>query len=139
MYPTQPSRQPTARRPFGCQRVDPRHDRAGDDGLFHSQETAEAAANASIGIETSRLFVTVENKSGAPMINMTVAIVSVAGQPFTRLLSRLENREKREIALGDFGGRDGTPFSLRVVRPKAVRVTAEDIISRKHDVEVRWR
>jgi hypothetical protein len=108
-------------------------------GCSNSQETAEASAKTSIGIQTSQLFVTVENKSGAPLVNLTVAVVSVGGQPFTRLLSRLENGEKREISLGDFGGRDGTPFSLRVVRPKAVRVTGEDVASKKYDVEVPWR
>jgi hypothetical protein len=104
-----------------------------------NRETAQAAAQTSIGVQTSQLFVTIENKAGAPLVNMTVAIVSVGGQPFTRLLSRLENGEKRDVSLSDFGGRDGTPFSLRVVRPKTVRVTAEDVASKKYEVEVPWR
>jgi hypothetical protein len=103
------------------------------------KEAAEAAANASIGVQTSQLFVTIENKAGAPLVNITVAILSVAGQPFTRLVSRLENGEKRDLALGDFGGRDGTPFSLRVVRPRTVRVTAEDVANKKYEVDVPWR
>jgi hypothetical protein len=103
------------------------------------QEAALATENASIGIQTSQLFVTIENKAGAPLVNITVAILSVAGQPFTRLVSRLENGEKRDLSLGDFGGRDGTSFSLRVVRPKTVRVTAEDVAYKKYEVSVPWR
>jgi hypothetical protein len=99
----------------------------------------QSAASSSIGVETSQLFVTVENKAGAPLVNITVAILSTSGQPFSKFVSRMENGEKRDISLGDFSGKDGTPFSLRVVKPKAVKVTAEDVASKKHDAEVSWR
>ena len=97
------------------------------------------SADAPIRVETSNLFVTVENKAGAPLVNVTVAVVSTGNQSFTKFISRMENGEKRDISLGDFSGRDGTTFSLRVVKPKAVKVTAEDVASKKHDVEVDWR
>jgi hypothetical protein len=100
---------------------------------------AGGSGSAEIGIETSQLFVTVENKAGAPLVNVTVAILSTSGQPFTKFLSRMENGEKRDVSLGDFSGKDGTPFSLRVVKPKAVRVSAEDVANKKHESEVAWR
>jgi hypothetical protein len=97
------------------------------------------AANAAIGVQTTQLFVTIENKAGTPLINITAAILAVGGQPFTRLISRMENGEKRDISLNDFSGKDGTTFSLRVVRPKTVRVTAEDLANKKYEVEVDWQ
>ena len=118
---------------------------AGTVGLASSAcsggEEAAQAENAAIRVQTSQLFVTVENNAGAPLINMTVAIVPLgAGSPpFTRLVTRMENGEKRDISLNDFASRDGTIFSLRVNRPKAVRVTAEDVVNKKHDVQVAWR
>jgi hypothetical protein len=102
-------------------------------------QDAAQAADAPIGIQTSQLFVTIENRAGGPLINISAAIVSVGGLPFTRLISRMETSEKRDIPLSDFAGRDGTTFNLRIVRPKSVRVTAEDLASKKYEVEVAWK
>jgi hypothetical protein len=104
------------------------------------RESAQAqGASASIGVQMTELFVTIENKAGTPLINVTVSIVSVGGLPFTRLVSRMENGERRDMSLAEFSGRDGTTFSLRVVRPKSVRVTAEDLAGKKHEAEVPWK
>ena len=73
------------------------------------------------------------------VLSISVAILSTGGQAFTRLVPRLENGEKRDISLSDFSGRDGTTFNLRVVTPKKVRVSAEDVASKKHDIEVSWK
>ena len=97
---------------------------------------AGQADDAAIRVETSQLFVTVENKAGAPLVNVTVAVVSTGNQAFTKFISRMESGEKRDISLGDFSGRDGTTFSLRVVKPKTVKVSAEDVANKKHDVDV---
>jgi hypothetical protein len=46
-----------------------------------------------------------------------MAILPVGWQTeFTKFFGRPENSEKRDISLGNFSGRDGTPFSLRVIR-----------------------
>jgi hypothetical protein len=103
------------------------------------RETAEAAANAPFGVQTTELFVTIENKAGTPLINVAASIVSVSGQPFTRLVSRMENGEKRDFSLNGFSGRDGTTFSLRVVRPKSVRVAGEDLAGQKYQADVAWK
>jgi hypothetical protein len=104
------------------------------------RETAQAeGASAPIGLQTSDLFVTVQNKAGTPLINVTVTIMSVTGLPFTRLVSRMENGAKRDISLSEFSGRDGTPFSSRIVRPKRVRVTGEDLTGNKQEAEVPWK
>ena len=102
-------------------------------------ETAEAAANASIGIATSQMFVTIENKAGTPLVNLNVTIHAPGAPPYGHFISRLESAEKRDISLADFSSRDGTSFSLRLVTPRSVQVTASDLTSKQYDAETRWR
>jgi hypothetical protein len=96
--------------------------------------------DAPIGIETSQLSIVIENKVGMPLLDVDVAIVPVGRATlFNKLIGRLENAEKRDLRPGDFYGRDGTSFSLRVVRPQAVRVTAKDLNGKAYKVETPWR
>jgi hypothetical protein len=97
-------------------------------------------SNAAIGVQTSQLSIVVENKVGMPLTDVDIAIVPVGGATeFKKYIGRLENAEKRDLSLGDFYGRDGTPLSLRVVRPKSVRITAKDLTNNPYKVEVPWR
>jgi hypothetical protein len=50
----------------------------------------------------------------------------------------VENGEKRTLLLGDFTGQDGTNFSLRLVRPKTVRVKGKDLVGKTYDIAVPW-
>jgi hypothetical protein len=95
---------------------------------------------SSISVATSSMFVTVTNTAGLPLLDVNVAIVPV-GQPneYGRFVGRMENAEKREIALGDFNGRDGTPFSLRITRPQSVHVIAKDMNGKNYEVSVPWQ
>jgi type IV pilus biogenesis protein CpaD/CtpE len=98
------------------------------------------AENAPIAIETSQMSVVIVNKVGMPLTDVDVAIVPVGGATeFKKFIGRMENAEKRDLALGGFYGRDGTTFSLRVVRPKAVRVTGKDLNAKPYNVEARWQ
>jgi hypothetical protein len=75
-----------------------------------------------------------------PLVDVEVTIVPVGGATqFTKFAGRMENAEKRDIALGSFAGRDGMPFSLRVVRPRTVRVTGKDLNNNPVKVEVPWK
>ena len=104
-----------------------------------STEEAAQGGNAPIGIQTSQFSVTLENKAGLPLVDLEVAILAVDGLAYTHLVPRLENAEKRDLALTDFAGRDGTTFNLRVVRPKNVRVTGKDVTDKEYEVEVLWK
>jgi hypothetical protein len=97
------------------------------------------AANAPIGIETSQMFVTIENKAGLTLLNLSVAIQPAGAPAFTHLIYRMENAEKRDVPLRDFSSRDGTTFNLRLVKPKTVRVTATDVTNKAYDVQAPWR
>jgi hypothetical protein len=97
------------------------------------------AGPAFLGLMTSSMFVTIENRAGGPLLDVRLAIKPIGGvTEFTKLISRMEAGEKRNISLRDFGGRDGTPFNLRVVRPKEVSVTAVDLMSKKYAMTVPW-
>lgn len=96
--------------------------------------------NAPIGIQNSQLSIVIENKVGMPLTDVDVAILPVGGATeFKKFVGRMENAEKRDLSLGSFYGRDGTTFNLRVVRPRAVRVTGKDLNAKPYSVEARWQ
>ena len=98
------------------------------------------AANAPIGIQNSQMSIVIENRVGMPLTDVDVSIVPVGGATeFKKFVGRMENAEKRDLSLGGFFGRDGTTFSLRVVRPRIVRVTGKDLNAKPYNVEVRWQ
>ncbi len=104
------------------------------------QGVANQAADAPIKVETSQMYVTVKNESGMALNDVTVAIMPMGRTTlYTEFVGRMENAETRKIMLGDFNGRDGTPFSLRVVKPKAVQVKGTDVAGKPHEVEVGWK
>ena len=114
-------------------------------GILVSSETACArnretvqAADALIGIDTSQMFVTVENRTGAPLLDMTIAI-QTAGAQFTHLLTRLEAGQKQDIPVSSFSSRDGTTFNLRFSRPRAVHASALDLTGKKFEAQVSWK
>jgi type IV pilus biogenesis protein CpaD/CtpE len=98
------------------------------------------AADAPIMIQNSQMSIVIVNKVGMPLTDVDVSIVPVGGATeFKKFVGRMENAEKRDLALGGFYGRDGTTFSLQVVRPRAVRVTGKDLNAKPCNVEARWR
>jgi len=75
-----------------------------------------------------------------PLTDVDVSIVPVGGATeFKKFVGRMENAEKKDIALGGFFGRDGTTFNLRVVKPRAVRVTGKDLTGKAYTIESAWR
>jgi hypothetical protein len=95
---------------------------------------------AFMGVELSSIVMVIENQAAQPLLDIRLAIKPVGGATeFTKLVNRMEAGEKRTISLGDFGGRDGTPFSLRVVRPKEVGVTAVNLMGQKFSMTKPWK
>jgi hypothetical protein len=86
------------------------------------------------------MFITVKNDAGLPLTDVTVSIAPPTRTTvYTKYLGRLDNAESRDIMLGDFSGRDGTPFSLRVVTPKTVEVTGSGADGKTYNVTVPWK
>ena len=103
------------------------------------QGTAQDA-DAPVKIVTSQMYVTVRNDSGAPLSDVTVAIVPVGRQTiYNKFIGRLENSESKNVMLGEFLGRDGTPFSLRVVKARSVEIKGKDVKGKDYTAEVAWR
>jgi hypothetical protein len=105
-----------------------------------SEQGAAQDSNAPVKILTSQMYVTVRNDSGAPLNDVSVAIVPIGRQTiYNKFVGRLENSESRNVMLGDFLGRDGTPFSLRVVKPRSVEIKGKDVKGKDYSAEVAWR
>jgi hypothetical protein len=101
---------------------------------------ASQGSDAPLKVEMSQMFITVRNESGVPLTEVTVGIVPPTRTTvYTKFFGRLENAEARDIMLGDFSGRDGTPFSLRVVRPKLVEVKGTGADGKIYSVSVPWK
>ena len=105
-----------------------------------SSSQPAAQDQALISVQTSKLSVVVENKAGMRLIDVEVAIVPVGmATQFMKFAGRMESAEKRTFELSSFRSRDGTSFSLRVVRPKTVRVTGKDLNNKVIQVDVPWK
>ena len=99
-----------------------------------------AGGPALIEVETSSLFMSVVNRSGGALNDVHISIVPVGGATqFVATISRMESGEKRDLSLAEFRGRDGTPFSLRVHKPKTVRVSGTNLDGKAVEVEKPWR
>jgi hypothetical protein len=83
-------------------------------------------------------IITVENRTGQPLVDVTLSIKS-GMLTFTDRVSRLEANEKRPIRHGDFTSRDGTSFNLRVARPRDVAVSAKNLEGKTFETTVPWK
>ena len=113
-------------------------------GLFFAgcseQGSASQGSDAPVLVSTSSMFLTVKNQAGVPLTDVTVSIVPPTRTTvYTKFFGRLENSESRDIMFGDFTGRDGTPLSLRVVKPKTVEVKGTGADAKTYEVSIPWR
>jgi hypothetical protein len=109
--------------------------RQGETGAVASSGTAPAA----VGIEMSPSYLTIENRAGLPLVDVTIAIKSMSGLSFTKSIPRLETGAKRDLALSELRGNDGTTFSTQFQRPKQVLLKATDLVGKKYEIEVPWK
>jgi hypothetical protein len=100
--------------------------------------TAGQSADFLLVDTASPSVINVENRTGAPLIDVTLAIKG-GMLTFTNRVSRLEASEKRPLKYGDFTSRDGTSFNLRVARPKDIAVTAKNLEGKTFETTVPWR
>jgi hypothetical protein len=112
---------------------------SGDSALGDSA-VGTAGASAPINIVQSSMFLSVENQAGQPLVDIAISIQPVGGtMPYTTRVSRLESGGKKDLSFGDFAGRDGTRFNLRIARPRAITVTAADLVGKKYETTVPWK
>ena len=95
------------------------------------------SADAPFGVALEQTYLTIENRSGGPIISGTVSIMTGSLRPpFTMALPRLEHLDKRDFPLRNFRGNDGTEFSRRVARAQRIRITASDVSGKKFEMDV---
>jgi hypothetical protein len=106
------------------------------------QDTAAAATSGETptfaSVQHSSIDVTVENQAGQPLVDVVIAIKPIGRSPYTKEIRRVENGQKRSFSLSEFTGNDGTPFSLRLARPKEITVTAVDALGKKVEMTTPW-
>ncbi len=97
---------------------------------------ADSSVDAPFAVEVSQTFITVENRTGGPLVGGEVQIIPVGIlPPFTARLPRLENGGETTIRLNTFRG-SGGPFNRNIARGRSVKVTATDQFGEVHEHEV---
>ena len=98
------------------------------------------AEDAPIRVDVLPMYISVENRAGMALRDVQVKIVPYGGATeFIQTVYRMANAEKKDFMLGDFRGKDGTPFNARVVKVKMVQVSGTDINGTLVEVEVPWK
>jgi hypothetical protein len=104
-----------------------------------SGAAAQEDPNAPVLLGVSEPYITVQNRAGLALSDVTVAVVSYNGLEFTKTFSRIENSQRREISFTELSSRDGTQFNPRFYKAKAVRLRASDVVGKQYEVETPWR
>ena len=95
-----------------------------------------ASLDGAFAIEVSQMYITVENRTGLPIVGGDVEIIPVGIlPPFSASLPRLEPGGGTTIQLNAFRG-SGGPFNRNIARGRSVRVTATDPLGDVYEHEV---
>jgi len=109
----------------------------GDPEAAGAVGTAGGAVAAPVAITVSQIYITVENRTGAPLIGGDLEITQVGVRPpYRTALPRLEAGAKRDIMLNSFRATGGTPFNRAIARSRSVKVTAKDLAGKVYENEV---
>jgi hypothetical protein len=102
-----------------------------------SNVASAQSADALIRMEMNDLGVIVENRTGTALVDGQVTLVAGGTRPpFFIVLPRIENGGKRTFGIDTFRTNDGTQFRRGLVRPRAVRISANDLNGKAHQYEI---
>ena len=108
-------------------------------GACSEQGSAEKlAADSPVFVEAAQTGITIENRAGLALTDVSVVVRPYGPLEFSMLISRLEASEKRDIPLNKLRSRDGTTFNPRFHKPKSVRITGRDTAGKSYEIEVPW-
>ena len=106
-------------------------------GNLESGAAGTAGGEGPFGLEVTQTYISVENRTGAPLVGGQLEIVQTGVlPPFRSNLPRLEVGSKQDLPLANFRDRDGTNFNRSMARPRTVRVTAKDLNGKEYQQEV---
>jgi len=100
---------------------------------------SSGATPSAVAIEKTSSYLTIENRAGLPLVDISVAVQTTNGMSFRTMIGRLETSAKREISYADLRSTDGTTFSPQWQRPARIAVTATDVVGKKYDLTVPWK
>ena len=96
-----------------------------------------SGANAPFGVEISDTSLTIENRTGEPVVGGDLEIVPLGIlPPFKTQLSRMEATAKRQVMFNAFHGSDRTPFDRRVTRAKLVKISGKGRTGKVFELQV---
>jgi len=97
------------------------------------------SAASGIGVETSSLYITIENRAGNPLSDVNVSLEGGGTTTYTAHFPKMATGEKKDIPTANLKGRDGSSLNLFAVHPRQITVTAVDLFGKKYDVKVPWK
>ena len=96
-------------------------------------------AETPIAVTASNAGVTVENRTGRPLLDVRITIEgSSPGASFIRIVPTMDAGAKSESQPSDFHTDDGTLLDLASVHPMRVAVTARDTVAKSYSVGAPW-
>jgi hypothetical protein len=107
-----------------------------------SGENAEAGAvgttaTGGLAVTFSQTYLTVENRTGVPIVEGELQIMPRGVMPpFRASLPRIEGSGRRDLSYNQFRSKDGTPFRRGATRARTVRIIATDLAGKKLEQEV---
>jgi hypothetical protein len=106
-------------------------------GDTESGGVGTSGSAAPIGIEVSSSYVTIENRTGVPLIDGQVEIISGGVRPpFRARLARIESHARQDVLFTQFRSPDGTPFRRGISPARRVKLSAKDINGKVYEQEV---
>ena len=110
---------------------------SGDSETAGATGTGGDGAAAPVAITVSQTYITVENRTGAPLVGGDLEITQIGVRPpYRTALPRLETGARRDIMLNTFRATGGTPFNRGVARSRSVKVVAKDLTGKVYENEV---
>lgn len=100
---------------------------------------SSGAQPAAIAVDRTAAYLTIENRAGLPLVDVSVVLAAANGLSFSTSIPRLESGAKHDLPFANLRGNDGTQFSPRWQRPTQIVVTATDLVGKKYDVKVPWK
>ena len=106
-------------------------------GNPESGAAGTAGAEGPFALRVTQTYISVENRTGAPLVGGQLEIVQTGIlPPYRSNLPRLEVGSTQQFPLANFRDRDGTNYNRSVARPRTVRITAKDLNGREYQQEV---
>jgi len=96
-------------------------------------------ADTPIAVTASNTGVTVENRTGRPLLDVRIMIDGGSpGLSFIRIVPTIDTGATSESQPSDFRTDDGALLDLALVHPMRVAVTARDTVARTYSIAAPW-